>query len=332
MLMRYGLIRALFLSNVDSVTENLIFCDSIIIGTCKKIFHMNWSGLPSLNSLRAFSAVAETGSYSAAAAQLNVTHAAVNQQVKMLEAHLGVSLAVREGRGIRLTAEGARLAHDLGMGFSAIRRGVENLTEATATRPVQITMSPAFAVEWLMPRIMEFQYQHRDTTLLLNPTAEVVELKPGGIDLAIRYCDRQRLDKDVTPVLISDMLVIGTPSLLGGRNFDDPASLMDMPWLQELGTNEAATWLSRHGVKLDRPLMINHMPGNLIMEAVRRGDGITYTARAFFRDDLQSGKVVELFSDSASGIYYIETAPGAVRPSVRTFANWLKGKAEKVTA
>ena len=59
---------------------------------------------------------------------------------------------------------------------------------------------------------------------------------------------------------------------------------------------------------------------------------ITYTARAFFRDDLQSGKVVELFSDSATGIYYIEIAPGALRPSVRAFANWLKGKAETVTA
>jgi LysR family glycine cleavage system transcriptional activator len=293
---------------------------------------MEWSGLPSLNSLRAFSAVAETGSYSAAAAQLNVTHAAVSQQVKILEAHLGIALAHREGRGIRLTAEGARLAHDLGAGFSAIRRGIETLTEASAARPVQITMSPAFAVEWLMPRIMEFQYQHPDIPLMLNPTAEVVELKPGGIDVAIRYRDRHRLDKEVTPVLVSDMILIGTPSLLGGRRFDAPESLMDLPWLQELGTNEAADWMAGHGVKLNRPLMINHMPGNLIMEAVRRGDGITYTARAFFRDDLRSGKVVELFSDSANGIYHIEIAPGALRPSVKTFATWLKEKAETVTA
>jgi len=293
---------------------------------------MAGSRLPSLNSLRAFSVVAESGSFSAAAAQLNVTHAAVSQQVKSLEAHLGVSLTVREGRGIRLTAEGAALAHDLGSGFSTILRGVENLKEAASARPVQITMSPAFAVEWLMPRIMEFQYRHRDITLLLNPTAEVVELKPGGIDLAIRYCERDRLDGAVAPVLISDMIVIATPELLGGRKFDDPASLVDMPWLQELGTNEAASWLASHGVTLDRPLMINHMPGNLIMEAVRRGDGITYTARAFFRDDLQSGKVVELFSDAASGIYFLEAGPVALRPAVRTFANWLKAKAETVTA
>ena len=95
MLTRHGQTGAPSLPNVDKVTKKLICCESIIILTCKKIFHMNWSGLPPLNSLRAFSAVAETGSYSAAAAQLNVTHAAVSQQVKILEAHLGVSLALR---------------------------------------------------------------------------------------------------------------------------------------------------------------------------------------------------------------------------------------------
>lgn len=293
---------------------------------------MDWSDLPPLNSLRAFCAVAETGSYAAAGARLNVTQAAVSQQVKSLEAHLDVSLAVREGRGIRLTPEGLALARDLGAGFAAMRRGVESLTVSTAARPVQVTMSPAFAVEWLMPRIMEFQYQHQEITLMLNPTAEVVDLKPGGIDVAIRYCDRRRLNKEVTPVLVSDMIVIGTPSLLGEHTFDDPASLVDMPWLQELGTNEAADWLAWHGVELQRPLMINHMPGNLIMEAVRRGDGISYTARAFFQDDLRSGKVVELFSDPACGIYYIETAPGVLRPAVKTFVNWLREEAETVTA
>jgi DNA-binding transcriptional LysR family regulator len=73
-------------------------------------------------------------------------------------------------------------------------------------RPVQISMSPAFAVEWLMPRIVEFQYQHPEITLMLNPTAEVVELKPGGIDIVIRY--RDRVSPDATAVLISHMVVI----------------------------------------------------------------------------------------------------------------------------
>ncbi len=104
-----------------------------------------------------------------------------------------------------------------------------------------------------------------------------------------------------------------------------------MPWLQELGTNEVTDWMARRGVTLDRPMVINHMPGNLIMAAVRRGDGITYTARAFFQKEIQSGQVVVLHSEPASGLYYIETSPGVLRPAVRTFLNWLKDKAETVT-
>lgn len=293
---------------------------------------MDWLKLPPLNSLRAFSAVAETGSYNLAADQLNVTHAAVSQQVKSLEKRLGVALVMRTGRRIQLTDEGVLLARELGIGFAAIERGVERLSKNAADRPVQITMSPAFAVEWLMPRIAEFQHENPEITLLLNPTSEVVELKPGGFDVAIRYRDRRRLHRDVEPVLISDMIVIGAPSLLGGQDLRDPASLVDLPWLQELGTNEAAEWFTYHGVVPDRPLTVNHMPGNLIMDAVRRGDGITYTARAFFRDDLEAGKVVELFSEPLFGVYYIQTPQEQRRPAVKTFLDWLMSKAETVSA
>ena len=153
---------------------------------------MTRSDLPSLNSLRAFATVAETGGYSGAGTALNVSHAAVSQQVKALEARLGVALVVREGRGIALTAEGAALARHLATGFAALHRGVESLTGADAKRPVQVTMSPAFAVSWLMPRIMDFQHLHPGVTLIRNPTAVVVELTPGGIDMAIRFGDGHR--------------------------------------------------------------------------------------------------------------------------------------------
>ncbi len=200
---------------------------------------MDWSILPSLGSLRAFAAVSDAGSYTQAAADLNVSHAAVSQQVKALEERLGVPLVARDGRGITLTEEGKTLARDLATGFAAIRRGVETLTGADAERPVQVSMSPAFAVRWFMPRITDFQKQHPEITLMLNPTAEVVELKPGGIDMAIRYRGRDRLEPDVTAVLISDMVVIGTPAIIGAGAYEAPAALIDMPWLQELGTLSA---------------------------------------------------------------------------------------------
>ena len=158
----------------------------------------------------------------------------MSQQIKALEARLGVTLVARNGRKIALTKEGTALARELADGFATIRRGVDALTGADAIRPVQITTSPAFAVMWLMSRIVDFQQQHPGITLLLNPTSEMVELKPGGIDLAIRYREGRGPDRKVDPVLIADMVVVGTPELIGEREFTDPAMLAGMPWLQEL--------------------------------------------------------------------------------------------------
>ena len=288
---------------------------------------MSWAELPSLNSLRAFASVAETGSYSRAGADLNVSHAAVCQQVKALEGRLGVTLLVREGRGLRLTDEGAALARQVAQGLAAIRDGVEALTKAEVDRPIQVTMSPAFAVSWLMPRIMDFQHRHPEMTLMLSPTAQVVELRPGGIDLAIRYGDGKWRDMKVTPLLLPDMVVVGARELLGRRKVSDLAVLATLPWLQELGTNEVALWMERHDIYPKRPPKITHMPGNLIMEAVRRGDGLTYTARCFVDREIQSGQLIILSSESNAGGYYIVTRPGVPRPPVRAFVKWLKQQA-----
>jgi len=293
---------------------------------------MDWSKLPPLNSLRAFACVAEVGSYSGAAGQLKVTHAAVSQQVKLLETHLEVALVRRTGRSIQLTEAGALLARDLGVGFAAIERGIERLSESTANRPVRVTMSPAFAVEWLMPRIAEFQEENPTITLLLNPTSKIMDLSSNDFDVAIRYRDRRHSPPDARSVLVTDMIVVGTPSLLDGYDLPDAASLAGLPWLQELGTNEVADWFTHHGVIPDRALTINHMPGNLIMDAVRRGDGITYTARAFFREELENGTLIELSSEPEFGVYEVRTPPEYTTPAARVFVDWLMSRSETVSA
>jgi LysR family glycine cleavage system transcriptional activator len=286
-----------------------------------------WSDLPSLSSLRALAAVAETGSYSKAGAALNVSHAAISQQIRALESRLGVTLVIREGRGIALTADGKALARELASGFATIRRGVEALTGADAKRPVQVTMSPAFAVRWLMPRITEFQGLHPEIGLMLYPTAAIVEPAPGGVDVAIRYCHGTWPGMDVAPLLEPDIVVVGAPSLVGAHKAGDPALFTQLPWLQELGTNEVAEWLRRHHITPSKDMKIVHMPGNMIMEAVRQGVGLTYTPRIFVEEDIGSGKLLELSSESDAGGFYLVTRPGVLRPTAQVFVNWLKRKA-----
>ena len=87
----------------------------------------DWRHLPSLSALRAFEATARLDGFSAAARALNVTPAAVAQQVRGLEADLGVALVIRQGRGLVLTPEGARLSAALAEGFSTIAGGIDAL-------------------------------------------------------------------------------------------------------------------------------------------------------------------------------------------------------------
>ena len=74
---------------------------------------MDWRDLPPLSALRAFAAFAETGKVVAAGNALGVSHAAISQQLRGLEDHLGLSLLDRSGRSLRLTPEGQVLADAL---------------------------------------------------------------------------------------------------------------------------------------------------------------------------------------------------------------------------
>ena len=60
------------------------------------------------------------------------------------------------------------------------------------------------------------------------------------------------------------------------------------------------------------------------MDAVRRGQGLTFTARSFVDKDTQAGLLVALISEADFGGYYIATHAGALRPPVLSFVNWLK--------
>lgn len=289
---------------------------------------MNWHRLPPLNALRAFAALAETGSYTTAGSALNVTHAAVLQQVRALERHLDARLVTREGRGIALTPDGEVLARSVERGFEHFMRGAEEVGTARQARPVQVTMSPAFAVKWLMPRIVDFQTRYPDITLMLSPTGRIVDLAATGIDVAIRYARLPDLPEGADVLVTLDLCVAGAPGLLAPDRVRAPADLLRLPWMQELGTNESSEWFERRGVPITRPLMISHMPGNLILEALARGDGVTYTARQWLSAELDRGSLVAAFPEPGAGVFHIQLAPGEPRPQVRRFVSWLKEQAE----
>jgi LysR family transcriptional regulator, glycine cleavage system transcriptional activator len=286
---------------------------------------MDWRAMPSLTALRAFAALAATGSFTAAGAALNVSHAAVSQQVRALEDRLGVTLVRRDGRRVALTADGARLAATLDGAFLSIRRAVAELTGADAARPLQVTTTPSFAVSWLMPRISDFRHRHPEIELMLNPTVEIIELAPGGVDVAIRFGEGTWTGLRSELLFETSFVVVGARSLIGDRDITAPEQLLDLPWLQELGTNEISNWLRGRGVLSPKTENVTHLPGYMVLEGMRAGEGITSTARVFVERDVAEGRLVVLFEDlhPTTG-YYIVTRPGVMRPPLKAFVAWLR--------
>lgn len=143
-----------------------------------------------LNALRAFEASARHQSFSAAAAELHVTPAAVGQLVRTLEDWLGTPLFLRNASGkARLVAtEAAEQAlPDIRAGFDRLALGLELLKEGSASGVLTVTVSPAFAAKWLLPRIDRFQSAWPDTDVRLDTSLKAVDFVAQRIDIGVRY-------------------------------------------------------------------------------------------------------------------------------------------------
>ncbi|VVT05972.1 AhcY transcriptional activator HvrB [Roseovarius sp. EC-HK134] len=290
---------------------------------------MDWLSLPPLTALRAFAALAETGGTVAAGDRLNVSHAAVSQQIKQLEAHVGLALVDRSGRQLRLTAEGQYLADALSLGFGAIARAVESLSQRNSERPLQISTTPSFAAHWLMPCLGDFRHRHPDIDLMIDPTPRLVALEPGGIDIAIRYGPGKWPGLEAELLFSSPIVAVAAPRLIEGRRIEEPSDLADLPWLQEFGTNEASDWLRRRGVTRERAAGLMQVPGNLLLDGLRDGQGVAVTVLDWVRQDIAAGRLRLLFQDHEDSGYHVVARPGVLRPAARTFVVWLRRMARQ---
>lgn len=288
---------------------------------------MDWRTLPPLTALRAFSAFAESGSVAAAGRALNVSHAAISQQLRALEARLDLTLVDRSGPRPQLTPEGAQLAKALREGFGMISEAVQALSDAGDARPLQISTTPGFAAAWLMPRLPGFREAHPEIGISIDPSSSVVPLAPGGIEVALRFGSGDWPGLEARLLVRSPLAVVASPELMGARVFTTPGCLRGLPLLKELGTSEASDWFARQGIVGERAQGVTVLPGNLLIEAARRGQGVAVTARVSVEEDIAAGRLRLLFEEGEEKGYFTVTRPGVRRPALRHFLSWLHKQA-----
>ena len=299
-----------------------------------------------LNALRAFEASARHQSFSAAAAELNVTPAAVGQLVRTLEDWLGAPLFLRgtSGRARLVATEAAQRAlPEIRAGFDRLALGVERLKEGSVSGVLTVTVSPAFAAKWLLPRIDRFQNICPDTDVRLDTSLKPVDFVAQRIDIGVRYgtghwpglAAEKLMDEEVYPVC--------SPELLRKHGaLQHPDELTNLTLIHDLSMDEHQgfptwdAWLRKAGANAgtgarQRGLRINNSAA--VLQAAIEGHGVALARSVMVRDDLAAGRLVRLFhaiSFSSPLAYDIISRPECANlPRLAAFRDWLSNEAKQ---
>ena len=294
--------------------------------------------LPPLTALRAFEAAARHASFVKAADELAVTPAAVSQQIRLLEADLGVSLFRRLPRGLVLTEAAKSALPELGKAFAHLARAVEGVRGGSLVGPLVVTIIPSFAGRWLVPRLGGFIDAYPEIEITVRAELRNVDFAREDVDVGIRYGKGIYPGLETRLLLTEDVFPVCAPTLLAGerplKKLDDlrhhtllhdrqlsseEPSLYWRNWLRDFG---AGGWDADRGPGFTDLLMM--------MAACERGLGVALGRGGLCADELASGKLVRPFPQSrpADYSYYVVVPEGhAEAPRVREFLAWLEDEA-----
>ncbi len=286
--------------------------------------------LPPLNGLRAFECAARHASFTVAAAELNVTQAAVSRIVKDLEAHLGVSLFERHANRLVLTDAARLLLPELTASFDRIAAASARLRKGPPGRALTVGVGPTFAMRWLIPRLGRFQARHPGIEILTTT---------GGAESPLRedWTCCVRRGRDPTPGVVS--LPLFSPAMLpvcGPRLAKRLASPADLARVTLLDVRHSpgdwSTWLARAGVgeaSLRRRQVFEYYA--FALQAAIDGLGVALALAPYVVDDLAAGRLVAPFRlvvPKPEGWFLTHRRGEEAGEAFGAFRDWLREEAK----
>ena len=214
--------------------------------------------LPPLAAVRAFEAAARNESFTAAAAELGLTQAAVSYQVKALEERLGAPLFVRERGRARLTPLGHRLLPTLSQAFDSIEGAFATQREEDESL-LTITTTHTFANTWLAWRLGAFQMAHPELAVRMATSNDLIDVKAGDADIAIRAGPGNWPGLECHKLFESEFTPMASPECIAAeeRKIGRKLQPSDMPkaHLINPGDDWWQQWFCDNGVAADEELL-----------------------------------------------------------------------------
>lgn len=286
--------------------------------------------IDSVDELRLFIAVYESGSLRGASDRLRLTPAGASKRLLTLENRLGRRLFNRTTRKLSPTIDGEilyRYAQKILISVNDAEKLFLNRTELEGH--LRITASATFVQSYLSPVVSEFLRAYPKVAMDIIPTDQVVDLAKSGIDLAIRHGFLADSTLIARKIASSRRVICASPEYLVKHGL--PQKPNDLLALDGVIVGKDSNWtISKEGI--NHSLKINNRFSSSLGEVVRQmalaGHGIALLMDWHVRDDLEKGTLVETLSDwivePPVGVYAVYSSRENVSPAVEVFIDHLQ--------
>jgi LysR family transcriptional regulator, glycine cleavage system transcriptional activator len=285
--------------------------------------------LPPLNATKAFEAAARLGSFTRAAAELNVTHGAVSRQIRLLEDWLGTRLFMRTSRNAVPTRAGSDLLAEIGPALDRVAAASLRLQGGARARgSLRVSALPTFAMRWLIPRLPEFQRAHPDLELRIVTASTPAEQFRMDVDAVISGPSRQPgwagkrfLGEARLPLLSPDLMnecPLRTPPDLARHTLLHAATLRGA-WPRWLAAADVPN------LKPARDQVFEHF--YFAIQAALEGLGVVMGPLALVGDELRAGRLLAPIKEPALRTrgYFVYAPETRSTAAVVAFRKWLAG-------
>ncbi|HZH28683.1 MAG TPA: transcriptional regulator GcvA [Azospirillaceae bacterium] len=278
--------------------------------------------LPSIQTLQAFEAAGRHQSYSRAAEELGVTHGAISHRIRELEARLGTRLFRRSANAMLLTPAGQELLFSVRHGLGLLERAFQSAPRKVGSQGLRVSVLPAFAALWLVPRLHALRAAHPGLELELHSSVGLADL--GEVDAAVRYGEGGWPGLAITKLTDEWLFPVCSPAYRDRLGLAEPADLVRAtllhtswhPW--DLWLREAGLTIPAGGPSYPDSLLLLH--------AAAAGEGVALGRGILVRDEIRSGRLVRPFALSVRdrSAYYVVHRPDSPRlEAISAFREWL---------
>jgi len=259
----------------------------------------------SLNGLRAFESASRLLSFTAAARELNVTQAAVSQQIRGLENQLGLLLFERQKRGLKLTSAGTELALSTRSALSMVYDTLDRITGKDAHGVLTVSTLGSFASRWLIPRLAAFQDLHPDFDLHIHTSDENVDLFNSKVDVGIRFSSDEE-DGICTELMMHDAACLVCSPRLAEQLQSNPQSMCEQTLIidgnqprnsvyEEIPELSAQTCLQDLSIDQDKISQLVFTQSDNVVQSALAGQGVALTQLTLCADEIEAGHLVILY-------------------------------------